>query len=542
MKSNISEKCWLNSPVDIKLPILNLPSPAQPALGLNSLNLLDLKVGQTIDVKVLTTLVTTAQNTIALKLGNQLVNMQSSQPLNLRPDQALSIQVTQVTPSLEFKVLSSLAEATTQPLLLSLLPQAAPPPTKQQLQAKVIALSDTHIQLQIAPESSTTSSQRPATITIDRTSIPLTTEVVIGQQLALEITPSEKQPEYRLIANPDARIEAKLATLVKQLLPRQEFPNALLTQLHEELPQLISNPAVPQALKNIVSEILQNLPQREQVFDGNHLAKVINDSGIFLEAKLPLLIHTVSAGSLKEAIINLLQKLPQQITAQPTSTQQAPLQQPTAAQQSALPKTAYQETAADSFPDTLFKADLKANLGKLLLALKQEISNQEDLGINNANIDALKTLHQKTENSVAKIILEQLASLPREDSAKQFWQCNIVFMDQEYPQSAQLEIHLDKEQDPSINAMNWSVNITITPPGLGSIHCIVSCRDKVISTYFNTQQKASANLINDNLLYLKAQLEDQGLIVGQMTANEGNVKKSPEPGQPTGRKLFDDHA
>ncbi|MDD5112949.1 MAG: flagellar hook-length control protein FliK [Methylobacter sp.] len=499
--------------MDIKLPLSINLTPSK--LTLPELAGLKLQVGQPLDAKVVNALISTAQNAISLKLGNQIVTVQSSQPLNLQPGQNLAVQVTKTTPALEFKVLSPLPEAKNQPILLALLPQATP--VIQQLQAKIIGLTDKQIQLQVLPNTSSESPQKPIVINIDRASISLPAASSVGQQITIEISKTGKHPEYRLIANTDNPIETKIAALVKQLLPRQSPPIQLLEQLHENLPQLVSSQTLPEPLKKVVLELLQGLPQKEQLFDDQHLAKVIKDSGVFLEAKLPLLIKSgLFEGSLKEAVLNLLQKAPQQADSKP------------------LPEA--------GLADTLFKSDFKANLGKLLEALKSEINNQNNLAISNAETDVLKNLQHKTENSLAKIVLDQLVSLPKEDIPKQLWHFELAFMDRETPQTAELQIQMDQEQDQATAINNWSATITITPPGLGAIHCVVNCRDKLVSTYFKTQTSQTASLIKDNLEYLKTQFEEQGLKIGLMSANEGGLPTNHASKQSQGKKLFDDHA
>jgi hypothetical protein len=499
--------------VDIKLPLsLHLP-PSK--LTLPELAGLKLQVGQPLDAKVVNTLISTAQNAISLKLGNQIITVQSSQPLNVQTGQNLAVQVTKTTPTIEFKLLTALPEAKNQPILLTLLPQSAPAP--QQLQAKIIGLTDKQIQLQVMQNASSEPPSKPTIILIDRATTSIPTASFVGQQITLEINKAGKHPEYPLIANADSPIETKIATLVKQLLPKQASPIVLLEQLHENLPPLVSSQTLPEPLKKVVLELLQGLPQKEQLFDDQHLAKVIKDSGVFLEAKLPLLIKSgLFEGSLKEAVLNLLQKAPQQTDSKP------------------LPEA--------GLADTLFKFDFKANLGKLLEALKLEINNQNDLAITNAETDVLKNLQHKTENSLAKIVLDQLVSLPKEDTPKQLWHIELAFMDRQTPQTAELQIQMDQEQDQATAANNWSATITITPPGLGAIHCVVNCKDKFVSTYFKTQTSQTASLIKDNLDYLKTQFEEQGLKIGHMSANEGGTPKNNATRQSQGKKLFDDHA
>lgn len=494
-----------------------------PTLTVPGLSNLNLKVGQPLEAKVINAMITTTQNAISLKIGNQIITVQSSESLNLQPGQTLVMQVTKVTPTLELKLLSPLPSVNSQPIVLTASPQAEP--LRQQLQAKIIGVFGNQIQLQIIPDASANLQQKPAIINIDRASMLVQTSISVGQQVVLDVNPTDKSNKYRLMDSVDNGIEEKLATLFKQLLPKQASSIPLLNQLSKDLPQLIANETTPQSLKNAALEILQNLPQKEELFDSHRLAKLINNSGVFMEAKLPLLIKNgVLADGLKEAVINLLQKLPQQLTSKaiPVDSKVKP---------------------TDTLAETLLKTDFKANLGKLLQVLDQDISNKNGFILSDTELDVLKNMQQKVENSVAKIVLEQLASLPKDDSPKQLWHCAIAFLDGEKAQTAQLEIQMDKEKKLSTEDNNWSVTISITPPGLGPIHCVVACRDKLISTYFKAPHAETSNLIRDNLEHLKTQFEACGLKVGPMHANEGDLQKNIEPSQQTqGQKLFDDRA
>ncbi|MGZ8159921.1 MAG: hypothetical protein ACXWT4_14055 [Methylobacter sp.] len=93
------------------MDINSLTTP-QPLFNAGRLaeNTLNLKVGQQLDVKVTGADIQAAKNAITLSLGNKDVTVQSNQPITLKPGQDLKIQVTQVAPVIEFKILDSLPE------------------------------------------------------------------------------------------------------------------------------------------------------------------------------------------------------------------------------------------------------------------------------------------------------------------------------------------------------------------------------------------------------------------------------------------------
>ncbi|MGZ4957523.1 MAG: flagellar hook-length control protein FliK, partial [Methylobacter sp.] len=92
---------------------INSPINAQSLLASSRLseNTLNLKVGQQLDVKVINADIQAAKNAITLSLGGKDVTVQSNQPIALNAGQDLKIQVTQVAPVVEFKVLDPLNQA-----------------------------------------------------------------------------------------------------------------------------------------------------------------------------------------------------------------------------------------------------------------------------------------------------------------------------------------------------------------------------------------------------------------------------------------------
>jgi len=74
---------------------------------------------------------------------------------------------------------------------------------------------------------------------------------------------------------------------------------------------------------------------------------------------------------------------------------------------------------------------------------------------------------------------------------------------------------------------NWSVNITLTPPGLDTIHCIASYRDNVINTFFKCRNTRTTELIKHHLDYLKNQLEEPGQKTEHMDIQVGAQKTQP---------------
>jgi len=239
--------------------------------------------------------------------------------------------------------------------------------------------------------------------------------------------------------------------------------------------QLINNKRLPTALKQLAQEILNSSPQLQQI-DDEQVKKSLSQSGLFLEAKL--------------------------------------------AQNKLQP-------------------DLKSLLLKFQQILKQEIDDSQQAKPASNQLYLIKELLKKTEGSLAKIILNQLASLPKDEGNRQTWILDIPFFNQQQADNLRLEIN-HKSQSNNEEEENWTVNLTLTPPGLATIHCKISYSHQSINTVFFSDDPFAVDKINQHLDDLKKQFEKSGLTLGHLSANHGIP-----PERPTGLKqqnLFDQKA
>ena len=595
-------------------------------------NPLSLKVGQQLDLKVINADIQAAKNAVTLSLGGKDISVQSNQPVTLNPGQNLKVQVTQIAPTTEFKVVEPPPELKAQAaeLRLKLIPTArdggsaanstelmrptardsgstanstellrasirdggsaaigkqpmqpardsigngltSPAvaekqgnaalalPLKQLLDARIVNIAGNKIQLQLFEAGN-----KPLDlINIDRSQLANAPfGLKAGQSLNLEIVKTGAAPEFRIITAGNNIPEAKVAEFIKQFLPKHEASPIFLNQLIKDLPQLMKNPSVAQALKDIAAQIIRNLPPKEQLVTSQGLKQAIANSGLFLEAKLPaamsqtellkelpqLIKNESVPQSLQriavEILQNLTQKQPLLDSPSPEQPAASPKQAPEAESTPAKVIPANDGITAKTGNPELAAGDFKANLLKFIQALKQEINPQGEQPLNQVDLDLLKNLQHKTENTVAKLVLDQLMSLPKEDSPKQLWIIDIPFIDRQQAESVRIEVQQDKEnKHQSEDNSDWSVNITITPPGLGTIHCIVAYRNNEINTFFKSQNSQTTELIKHNLDYLKNQLEESGLKTGHMDAHDGAEKIQATPSQQlSGKKLFDDKA
>jgi hypothetical protein len=392
-------------------------------------------------------------------------------------------------------------------------------------------------------------------------------------------TPEFKQLPTTI--SPLAAHEEKIAAFMKQLLPRHESPSVLLSQLKTDLPQLeIKNEPLAQTLKQNASALFDHLPPNEQLFNPQKLRHLIYSSGIFFEAKeqhepsylktpapihtqtpktttlpadlkmplLNLVQHINANNELKQAASNLLQNLLKK-DATPTPelaklidgaeielhAQLLPLLRAEnipqslknlaydilpnlKAAQAKMPTPAEIQTQNES-ENAPLKTDFKNDLFELMHTLKHGIAKQSELALTQTQVEGLQNLQHKTENALAKVVLDQLHSVPKEDSGKNVWAFELPFLMNQHVETLKMEIQRDKKNAAENSTQHWSVNLTLTPPNLGEVQCVISYQNGVVNTYFKNEQPQTTRLITEHLENLKQQMQRVGLIAGLMSAH-----------------------
>jgi hypothetical protein len=380
----------------------------------------------------------------------------------------------------------------------------------QRISASVANIVDTKITLQLSssltntPESTTVSANKPGQIlvTLDAKQLPFASPNNVnadfsadpaikstpssptplsaalalkpGQQIDLQVIEGGNKPIFAILlpAKGDERI---IIEAQKQLLPIQSSPLPLLNNLQQVLSNIEPEATVAETLKRLAREIMGTIPLRTELTESAQLKRAFENSGLFLESKLAELLN--------------------------------------------------------GKPELLLQDDMKLKLGKLIDALREQLSNNSKLD-DPAISDVLKDSLKKTLGTLAKLTLDQLNSLPKDESPKQGWVLELPFFDNHEAHTLQIEIEQDKAGNSESKQKNWAVSITITPPDLATIHCRVSCYDGSVNARFWSERTDTVDKINTHLDYLKQRLEQNGLTTGFMEAHQGKppasntVKKS----------------
>nr|WP_305907937.1 flagellar hook-length control protein FliK [Methylomarinum sp. Ch1-1]MDP4520735.1 flagellar hook-length control protein FliK [Methylomarinum sp. Ch1-1] len=292
-----------------------------------------------------------------------------------------------------------------------------------------------------------------------------------GQLITLEAVKSGDQVQLKIVQNNTATVTDQVVhAALKRYLPQQEPAGAVINQLIRTLPALEKNEQIPQTLKRLARQILQQLPQRSQLTQVETLKQQIALSGRFLESHL--------------------------------------IQDKT---------------------DIDLQQDFKLRLLKLIDQLQQQTEPKTEQKLANNELNMLKALLQKSTQSLARVIVDQLQTLPKEEGNKQVWMLELPFIDDQQANQVTIAIEQEKNSAPAGQKNGWSVKITVTPPELGTIQCKISYYDNLISTRFWSESSATVAKIDRQLDYLKQQFEKNGLKPGPMEVQQGKPEQTSTP-------------
>ncbi|NOQ17032.1 MAG: hypothetical protein GQ581_08225 [Methyloprofundus sp.] len=420
------------------------------------------------------------------------VTTQSILPTKAPPQPLATLNI--ATNNIHSKLLSSLStgqqlsaqvlQSTPKSIHIQLFLPARPimPPTTQQ--------SNTQLPLPTTPpqiNSAATINLKPLVIAFAQPTPAGSTQPLQPQQtLLLQVSKTGAQPQFIVLPRPNT--EQIISTALRTILPKERASTEILNQLLRNFPEITSNKQVPATLKRLAQEIISNLPSRQQLTNSTSLKNSLNNSGLFLEAKL----------------------------AQPEQQQNASI-----------------------------STDFKATLLKLLFSLQHNApAEQAEQQTNERLLNLLKELQAKSEGTLARLMLNQFKSLPQEDPSKQVWTLELPFLEKKQTTALQIQIEADNPATKKGETANktWSASITLTPPNLHTLHCKISFFDNTVHTNFWSQHGKTTQLIQNHLDYLSSRLEEVGLTPGNMNASQQADTASPITLAIDKKNIFDDNA
>jgi hypothetical protein len=299
-------------------------------------------------------------------------------------------------------------------------------------------------------------------------------ELVQGQVLRLEVVKAGDIPELKIIwpDHPGQSMQSIMQAALRQLLPKQ----VNLTDFALALKQAAAlSPGKTDPISAAIQSTLETLLAKEDLMTADGVKQGVNNSGVFLEAKIAQ--QLTPQGDMKAHLLILANAL-----------QKADLNQ------------AGHSTLAQTVPNTI-----------------------------NDMLDQGHSLLSKTEGAIARIVLDQLASMPQNNEPQNAWQINIPYTDGAHTDTVNLKLTREGQSSQG-HHQNWSVIIELNPPSMGIVHCKISLIDDKVDTYFWSDFQASMTQVQDNLHLLGNRYTDAGLAVGNLNVVDASIMKS-EPSE-----------
>jgi flagellar hook-length control protein FliK len=323
--------------------------------------------------------------------------------------------------------------------------------------------------------------------------------LVLGQVLKLEVVKSGALPELKIVVPPQA-VNPEVAVVqqaLRQFLPKQQNLADFAVSLRQFAAQ-VEGKSDP--VSTAVHQVFGTINSKEALMTPEGLKQGISNSGVFLEAKLANQLPP--QGDMKAQLLTLADALQQiQGSQNDVSTKER------------ISPALGQGADAEKMVSTVFSE--------------------------NANKD--NALLNKTEGAIARIVLDQLTSLPQNDEQQHTWQIEIPYTNGDRTETVKLKINREANQKQSEAQANWSVLLELNPPGLGALQSRISLVDDKIDTLFWSDQAAVASLVQHNLDHLANGYAEAGLSIGRLDALHGSVVSSKSEETSIHANLLDEH-
>jgi hypothetical protein len=303
-----------------------------------------------------------------------------------------------------------------------------------------------------------------------------------------------------------------------QQLTSQASRQGSLENLARALFNLGSQPGLPEELNASLDKLLASMPDIQELTDPKALARAIDASGLFLEAKLLQGRAGALPEDLKANLLRLIAQLAPGLAAD--SLQLGPNSGALIAQ--ALP--AFVRNALGALGQA--GARQQAMGFPLPAGLSKSVQDEGDL----------ESLLKLAAAAVSRLQTHQLSSLAQsqvlpDGTHLTSWQLELPMRHQQ--DLVPLQIKLRKEQPPSPKGRQenpetiWKVELAFDLAPLGPLQVQAQLVRGALSSQLWAEQARTAELIEQELSHLRERLVEAGLRVGELACRQGQPPKGP---------------
>ena len=323
-----------------------------------------------------------------------------------------------------------------------------------------------------------------------------------GSRLRLQVTQTGEAgaiPKLRIVETEAGRGGDAAVTqdARRQYLPRQEPVLNLTRTLAQG-----SHQALPAPIRAAIQQILTTVPERASLTTADGLQRAVQNAGVFLEARLA---QSTGLNTINQDTKAQLLKLAAALDAAGAS-QPGPV--------------------AVTLQATMPPSGLKL-MGSRRRNMATDIPQEPDVQTGEASLKGtlqaqqpdLDQLARKVEGALARVVMDQLASLPNPDESTRVLQLAIPFHDGAHQDAAQLVVSREPAGHNREAGQDdyWAIDLELEPPGLGRFCGRLVWNRGKLETYLWSDVAATTERIAAHTDVLEARYRQAGLESSHLT-------------------------
>lgn len=368
-----------------------------------------------------------------------------------------------------------------------------------------------------------------------------------GDSLKLLVKSLGDNPVLTIQTTASNRPPQVAAQNLKSFIARQQD----LTGLLQVSQKIIENPSIPKILKQQLIDLNQQLPSAELATQAKTLKRMIQDSGVFLEAKLKhqqsdVTRHDGLQRDMKSQLLRIseqLQKVAPELATKPvlntTSNLQSVIKQflngdinlvqlaTLLTNQLSKSQSLLLQQVLTTADKTLLPKELLYSFTLLLNNIQQQTRPQQimdNLSGLLKTMELLQELRTGIEGVLAKITSQQLTTLARDADSFLLLLFDLVIKDKSDNHLIQFRLEQEKAANEKTDA-SWVVDLNFDFDALGPIQARLHLTDNNISTTFRAEKESTANSISDQIGLLNTAFSNIGFDAINLDVSQGSISQ-----------------
>lgn len=317
-----------------------------------------------------------------------------------------------------------------------------------------------------------------------------------GQALRLKVIENGKNLVFRIIDAGNTNTKSTgVEILLRHDLPKQGNLQTLVKKLSQLSvktdTRTVESPLLPKPLISQINATSGVLPRVANLIHPQTLKRVIQDSGLFLEAKLVAKITATDSSTSKSPVRDVNFDLKTNLLRLANVIEQS--LKANIRQNKIIPGTSVREVALPVEKPTV-QQNAQTKLEKTTFELME--------------------FRNIVEAAISRIQVNQSQAIVSNEQSTPLWVIDLPIAEEQHESVIKLEIQYEDSQNSQANpARKWNLRLSIDIAPLGKINVHLNLLDKDLSSSIWAEQQSTNDLIKYNLPRLKNRLQQAGLNV-----------------------------